>query len=234
VKHEGFFMSDQISCTACERKFLLGQVAPGQAVRCPYCQMTVEVPAPPSEESTSAPWYVYTFEGERYGPVTRDELDEWVRENRLTADCQVLQEGWPDWRWARDVFPALRASADLSLKKPVATVPPSPGGAGPAAHPYAAPRAPTGPLPPGALGPWTQPHRGGLILAFGILGLVVCQLFGLPAWIMGQSDLRAMRQGIIDPEGEAMTMAGMVLGIISTLVLGFFLLTGMFLLLAMR
>jgi len=33
-----------------------------------------------------------------------------------------------------------------------------------------------------------KPHRGAVILAFGILGLVVCQLFGVAAWVMADND----------------------------------------------
>src|SRR5688500_14766686 len=39
----------------------------------------------------------------------------------------------------------------------------------------------------------SQPHRGGLILAFGILAWMTCFLFGVAAWAMGVEDLRAMR-----------------------------------------
>src|SRR4051812_42109729 len=46
-----------------------------------------------------------------------------------------------------------------------------------------------------------KPHRGGLVLAFGILGLVVCAPFGIAAWIMGNRDLAEMRAGVVDPAG---------------------------------
>ena len=29
-----------------------------------------------------------------------------------------------------------------------------------------------------------RPHRGAVILVYGILGLVVCQLFGVAAWLI--------------------------------------------------
>ena len=62
-------------------------------------------------------------------------------------------------------------------------------------------------LPDGML-----PHRGGMILSFGLLGWTVCFFFGIPAWILGASDLRAMRDGRMDPAGEGMTRAGLYLG----------------------
>jgi len=72
----------------------------------------------------------------------------------------------------------------------------------------------------------SQPHRGGLILAFGILAWMTCFLFGVAAWAMGVEDLRAMRAGEMDPSGEGLTRAGMILGAISV-VLTLVLLLGM-------
>ena len=63
-----------------------------------------------------------------------------------------------------------------------------------------------------------QPHRGTMILVFGILGLVVCAPFGIVAWVMGNADLKAMDAGIMDPEGRGTTQAGKILGIVATLV----------------
>jgi predicted Zn finger-like uncharacterized protein len=59
-----------------------------------------------------------------------------------------------------------------------------------------------------------EPHRGGLILAFGILGWVVCLIFGILAWVMGNADIRAMDEGRMDPEGRSMTNIGRILGMI--------------------
>ena len=61
-----------------------------------------------------------------------------------------------------------------------------------------------------------QPHRGTVILVLGILGLVMCGPIGIIAWIMGKSDLDAMRRGVMDPSGQGMTNAGYILGIIAT------------------
>lgn len=73
------------------------------------------------------------------------------------------------------------------------------------------------------------PHRGGLILALGLISLVgslafcgVTAVIGPIAMILGMLDLREMRAGNMDPTGEGMTRTGMVCGIIATafLVLG--------------
>ena len=76
---------------------------------------------------------------------------------------------------------------------------------------------PTG-LPPYGL-PFA-PHRGGTILALGILSIVFCPLFGPFAWVMGSGDLGRMNQGLLDPTGRGATEAGRLCGIIGTLLGG--------------
>lgn len=69
------------------------------------------------------------------------------------------------------------------------------------------------------------PHRGGLILALGLISLLGFMMFYLPgllgpvAWALGSYDLREMRERRMDPTGEGMTQAGRVLGIVATALL---------------
>ncbi|MCY2992615.1 MAG: hypothetical protein NTY19_32755 [Planctomycetota bacterium] len=77
-------------------------------------------------------------------------------------------------------------------------------------NPYAAPSVPQTPV-----SSYRQPHRGGMILTVGIAGLLCCMPLGIVAWVMGASDLKAIRAGTMDPAGQSMTQAGMVIGIIS-------------------
>src|SRR5262245_48213812 len=64
------------------------------------------------------------------------------------------------------------------------------------------------------------PHRGGLILAFGIIALVsgLGFIFGPIAWIMGNSDLAEIQNGTMDPDGEGMTQTGRILGMVATII----------------
>ena len=95
--------------------------------------------------------------------------------------------------------------------------------------------ASSAPAPPSAppRSPWRQgvgphyaPHHAVLVLVMGALSLlsfIPCCITlpcGPIAWILGASDLRAMRQGQMDPEGERLTRAGMILGIIGTVIGG--------------
>ena len=66
-----------------------------------------------------------------------------------------------------------------------------------------------------------RPHRGATILVLGILSLVLGALglvLGPIAWILGNSDLKAMRNGQMDPEGEALTNAGRVCGMVASII----------------
>ena len=75
-----------------------------------------------------------------------------------------------------------------------------------------------------------KPHRGAVILAFGILGLVVCQLFGVAAWVMADNDLKEMRRGYMDPTGRDLTNVGRILGMVATALMAISLVFGILIL----
>jgi hypothetical protein len=71
-----------------------------------------------------------------------------------------------------------------------------------------------------------EPHRGTLILTLGILSIICSVMWfcspiglvlGLTAWIMGQGDMKKLRARLMNPEGEGLTQAGWVCGIIGTI-----------------
>lgn len=64
-----------------------------------------------------------------------------------------------------------------------------------------------------------RPHRGILVFVLGILGLICFQPLGVVAWILGSGDLKAIASGQMNPEGKSLTQAGMILGIIATVLL---------------
>jgi predicted Zn finger-like uncharacterized protein len=72
-----------------------------------------------------------------------------------------------------------------------------------------------------------EPHRGGTVLGLGIASLILSMIYvfaligmplGLAAWLMGRSDLRKMREGLMDPDGRKKTKDGWLCGIIGTFV----------------
>jgi hypothetical protein len=62
-----------------------------------------------------------------------------------------------------------------------------------------------------------EPHRGAMVLVLGILSIVVCGVTGIFAWVMGKRDLDLISRGLMDREGEGLTKAGYILGIIGTI-----------------
>lgn len=81
---------------------------------------------------------------------------------------------------------------------------------------------PLGGSPP----PPTQPSKGRAttVLILGILGLICCGILAPIAWYMGNQELKAIREGRAPAEGEGMAKAGMILGIIGTILLAFWIL----------
>jgi hypothetical protein len=65
-----------------------------------------------------------------------------------------------------------------------------------------------------------KPHRGTMVLILGIVSIICNLLFipGVLAWVFGNSDLKEMDAGSMDPSGRGLTQAGKVLGIIGTVI----------------
>ena len=62
------------------------------------------------------------------------------------------------------------------------------------------------------------PHRGTMILLLGVFSWVTgCFFLGIAAWFMGSADLKEMRAGRMDREGESATNIGRIFGLISTI-----------------
>lgn len=65
-----------------------------------------------------------------------------------------------------------------------------------------------------------EPHRGTMILIFGIVGIIACAVFAVLAWIFGNQDLNKMNNGMMDPSGKDITNIGKILGIIGVCLWG--------------
>jgi hypothetical protein len=119
--------------------------------------------APAAAKTTEkAEWKVLTGEQEEYGPVTKTDLDGWVADGRLDKECQLLKDGWDQWKWADEVYPELANGQAAAAPTPpggpaISTAPAAaPAGANPFAglggvtkSPPPAPSAPAFPSPGG-------------------------------------------------------------------------------------
>lgn len=185
-------MPIETTCPGCGRKLQVGDEHAGKQARCPLCNeiYSVSVTAGPQNEGRDeSQWRMRTPEGQTYGPVSKADLDAWVAEGRVSADCMLSTETNPNWVNADAIYPGL---TEIRQQSPVA-----------------APR-PTERFVDG--------HRGGLILALGIISWVVgCPIFGICAWVMGSADLREMRAGRMDGSGTGLTQAGQIIGMLHAL-----------------
>ena len=73
-----------------------------------------------------------------------------------------------------------------------------------------------------------KPEGGTVVFVLGLLGLLMCQVLGIVAWIMGNTYMAKCREMNVAPEGIA--VAGRILGIISTcfLAISLFIITMLF------
>ena len=76
-----------------------------------------------------------------------------------------------------------------------------------------------GGYPGGYGGAYPVPARGGTILVFGILSLVVCSILGPIAWSMGNEELRRIERGEVDPSTRGNVTAGRVCGMIASILI---------------
>lgn len=242
-------MAIETNCPACGTRLRVGDEHAGQEARCPACKMVFAVPGggpatpgPPAEDQDG--WQLKTPEGQVYGPVPRTDFDRWLAEGRIAADCQVRSGADGPWRLAEEVYPVLRPRP---LGPPVVSAASSRSDqAGGARGRAESPPPAEGRVPEAnAVGPdrrrsdagrtasgFATPHRGGLVLALGIVGwLVSCPVFAVLAWMLGSSDLREMREGRMDAGGHGLTQAGQMLGMIYTLLWLAALVIGLFVLL---
>ena len=57
------------------------------------------------------------------------------------------------------------------------------------------------------------------VLVLGILSLVLCQILGPIAWVMGNNELAGIDAGRRPPQNRGTAQAGRILGIISTVLM---------------
>jgi hypothetical protein len=137
-------------------------------------------------------------DGREYGPISAEQLRQWIAESRANAATRVQVEGSPEW-------------------KPLASLPefshlfagtiPQPGSPG---------VFPVGTMPPSKSAGFAT---AGLILGIVSLTVGLCRCYGLPFNILGiVFSLVALGQIGRNPErygGKGMAIAGLVLSFIS-------------------
>ena len=125
-----------VNCGQCGTPIDTRTGAPGESVRCQQCgnqfvipgkkvrEIPINRPAPPiptsSQPGQSEKWYMRSGDGTVYDTGSKQELDAWFADGRISAECQLRRESDPQWRWASEVYPQLRTTESSNASAPLA------------------------------------------------------------------------------------------------------------------
>ena len=146
-------------------------------------------------------------DGREYGPITADQLREWIAQGRATAQTRVQAEGSAQWKPLTEY---LEFAAALSR-----ALPPQPA--------------------PGPISITPTPRTNPMALTsmiMGIISITCCMCcYGMPFNVLGIIfSLVALAQIKNDPlsqEGRGLAVAGLVLSIASIVMAAIFLMLGL-------
>ena len=130
-------------------------------------------------------------DNKEYGPVTADQVRQWIAERRLHPQSLAQTEAAPGWKPLAS-FPEFSSALASAPPPPVTMASPRPG--------YA-----TAASGNNQLAVWS--------LVCGIVGLACCQLVSVAALVMGIVSLGQIKANP-EQEGRGMAIAGIVLGCI--------------------
>lgn len=153
-------------------------------------------------------YYFKAENGEEYGPISADDISNWQRQGRMNSESLVRYEDSENWQ-------PLSSFSELSSTH---TSQQLLSGAGSTLDSNNESPATQATEPQQRNEQHYQPHRGVMIMVFGILGIACCFPFGIAAWVMGHNDMKLIDSGVMDPTGRNMTNGGKICGIVSVVI----------------
>ena len=139
-------------------------------------------------------YFFKALDEKEYGPFDAAQIRDFLQQGRMNQDSLVRAIDSEEWRPLNDYPELMVLLAPSSSTQPRSS---------------SSPQANITHL---------EPHRGALILTFGILSIVCCFPFGIAAWIMGNNDMQQIEAGMMDPSGKGITNAGKICGIVGTII----------------
>ncbi|MFT5301673.1 MAG: phage FluMu protein Com [Mariniblastus sp.] len=111
-------MSIEFTCPHCNSLLRVEDANAGKRARCPNCSVINRIPGERVDTTPVPPvsqqFFIDSVAGQTYGPVTQQELDQWVEEGRVSADCLIRATGQRDGRSAASYFPQLGEESPVS------------------------------------------------------------------------------------------------------------------------
>ncbi|PHR94812.1 MAG: hypothetical protein COA78_31485 [Blastopirellula sp.] len=209
-------MSIQANCPQCNTLLEVDDIYAGKMARCPECDenfklpeissskdksysLSGSLPETPSQvpESEDTHYYLRSLDKRVYGPVDKLLLEQWVTQGRVSNDCDIRENTSDLWRAASNYYPVLALPELMATGNPFGVT---------------VKKEQTSKK-------YQTPHRGGLVLTFGILGSTfICPLFCLLAWVIGSMDILEMDAGRMDKSGYNFTRIGYFFGMAFSLI----------------
>jgi hypothetical protein len=139
---------------------------------------------------------VIGVDGSQYGPISLEQLRQWIAEGRVNAQTRVQADGAAEWKVAAE-FPELGFAPGGGMPRP-------------------------GPIAPPPLVGLNPPEQNGLAITSLVLGLLSLACFGfltgVPAIICGHLARSRARQLPGQYGGAGFALAGLITGYIGTVV----------------
>ena len=204
-------MPIEFKCQHCGKQLRTPDNSAGKQGRCPHCQNLMQIPAASTKQAEQA---------------ATDPFHDVLGPTQKPAAAPLED----------DLFGGSGSQDPLGG---AASMPHEPQVSGFAAGPTQSANPYSSPTFGGAAGYGRgsyRPHRGGMVLTLGIIALVmnlfgliffcccypigwgadlIAMALGIPAAILGHMDLKAMRDGGMDPSGRGMTQSGYIMAIIA-------------------
>jgi len=148
-------MPIETTCPQCQSTLRVPDAAAGRKARCPKCNTVIQIAgaAQPNAGATLSEgetFYVDSASGATYGPISKSELDQWVSQSRVTANCKIRSSSGHT-TGASSLYPSLVGGAYEGN----ATKSPSPG-----ENPFARPTNKTTSPVSSARNPYASPSVG--------------------------------------------------------------------------
>ena len=210
-------MSIQANCPQCNTLLEVDDIYAGKMARCPECDENFKLPETSSTTERSysisggaalepasviphddQPHYFLRSSDKRvYGPVAKLLLEQWVTQGRINSQCDIREKSSDPWQSASNYYPILDQPESIAIGNPFGVTVKKEQ----------------------ASGKYHMPHRGGLVLTFGILGCTfICPIFCLLAWVIGSMDILEMDAGRMDEAGYNFTRVGYFMGMAFSLI----------------